>query len=212
MKIATIRVTPLLQNCTVMMCEDSGKACIVDPGGNVERILAGIAKLGAVPELILLTHGHVDHCGGTAELASRVKAPVKGPHCDDAYLIERLPERAAQFGLAPAQAFTPDAWLAGGDTLTFGNVELEVRHCPGHTPGHVVYFAREARLALVGDVLFRGSIGRTDLPRGDHAALIRSIRTQLWPLGDDVTFIPGHGPASTFGIERATNPYVADGA
>ncbi|MBI4191267.1 MAG: MBL fold metallo-hydrolase [Betaproteobacteria bacterium] len=211
MKIAIIPVTPFQQNCSLLMCEETKKAAIVDPGGDLDRIAAAIGQMGAVPEKILLTHGHIDHCAGTAELAAQLQVPVEGPHPEDAFLIERLPEQSARFGLPLAAAFTPDRWLAGGDSVHFGNVELEVRHCPGHTPGHVIFFERTARLAVVGDVLFHGSIGRTDLPRGDYDALIRSIRGELWPLGDDVTFIPGHGPTSTFGHERRANPFVADG-
>jgi glyoxylase-like metal-dependent hydrolase (beta-lactamase superfamily II) len=143
-------------------------------------------------------------------LSEELGLPVEGPHAEDRFLIDELPRQSVRFGFAPMEAFTPQRWLAGGDTVRFGDVELQVRHCPGHTPGHVVYFSPEYRLALVGDVLFAGSVGRTDLPRGDHATLVRSIREQLWPLGDDVTFIPGHGPASTFGEERVSNPYVGD--
>ena len=211
MKIAIIPVTPFQQNCSLLMCEETKKAAIVDPGGDLDRIVAAIEQMGAAPEKILLTHGHIDHCAGAAELAAQMQVPVEGPHPEDAFLIEQLPQQSARFGLPPAAAFTPDRWLAGGDSVHFGNVELEVRHCPGHTPGHVIFFERTARLAVVGDVLFQGSIGRTDLPRGDHDALIRSIRGELWPLGDDVTFIPGHGPTSTFGRERRANPFVADG-
>lgn len=210
MKVAIIPVTPFQQNCSVLVCEATKKAAIVDPGGDLDRIVTAVKQMQAAAEKILLTHGHVDHCAGTAELAARLRVPIEGPHPEDAFLIERLPEQSVRFGFPAAAAFTPDRWLSGGDTVNFGNVELEVRHCPGHTPGHVIFFARGARLALVGDVLFRGSIGRTDLPRGDYETLIRSIRGELWPLGDDVTFIPGHGPTSTFGHERRTNPFVAD--
>jgi len=210
MKVSVIPVTPLQQNCSVLVCETTGKAAVVDPGADLDEIVALIEKLGGTLEKILVTHGHTDHAGGVSLLAKRFGVPIEGPHPDDQFWIERIPLNAPRYGLVGATAFTPDRWLAGGDTVCFGEVELEVRHCPGHTPGHVIFFSREHRLAMVGDVLFQGSIGRTDFPRGDHDTLLRSIATQLWPLGDDVTFIPGHGPLSTFGDERASNPYVAD--
>jgi glyoxylase-like metal-dependent hydrolase (beta-lactamase superfamily II) len=211
-KLAIIPVTPFEQNCSLLVDEATNKAAIVDPGGDVDRILGALKQTGAALEKIFLTHGHIDHCGGTAALRRATGVPVEGPHRDDEFWIAQLPIQSQRFGFAPLEAFTPERWLAGGDTVRFGNIDLEVRHCPGHTPGHVVFFAREARLALVGDVLFAGSIGRTDFPRGDHATLIRSITSQLWPLGDDVTFVPGHGPLSTFGDERASNPFVSDRA
>ncbi len=210
MKVTVIPVTPFQQNCSLLVCEQSNKAAVVDPGGDLELILETVKEQGVELEKILLTHGHIDHCGGTAQLSGELGLPVEGPHADDCFLIDGLPQQGARFGFAQLRSFTPVRWLQGGDTVRFGKVELQVRHCPGHTPGHVIFFSPEYRLALVGDVLFAGSIGRTDLPRGDHATLIRSIREQLWPLGEDVTFIPGHGPTSTFGAERATNPFVAD--
>ena len=210
MKVAIIPVTPFQQNCSLLVCEQTRRAAVVDPGGDLELILGAAKEQGAELEKIFLTHGHIDHCGGTAELARELGLPVEGPHADDRFLIDDLPQQGLRFGFAQLQSFTPSRWLAGGDRVRFGAVELEVRHCPGHTPGHVIFFSAQYRLAMVGDVLFAGSIGRTDFPRGDHAALLRSIREQLWPLGDDVTFIPGHGPTSTFGEERETNPFVAD--
>lgn len=210
MKVSIIPVTPFQQNCSLLVCEQTGKAAVVDPGGDVERILEAVTEQGAELEKILLTHGHIDHCGGTAQLSEALHLPVEGPHVDDRFLIDDLPQQGLRFGFPQLRAFTPARWLKGGDRVRFGAVELEVRHCPGHTPGHVIFFSADYRLALVGDVLFAGSIGRTDFPRGDHASLIRSIREQLWPLGNDVTFIPGHGPASTFGEERDSNPFVAD--
>ena len=210
MKVAIIPVTPFQQNCSLLVCKQTNKAAVVDPGGDLELILDAVKQQGVVLEKILLTHGHIDHCGGTAQLAKQLGLAVEGPHIDDRFLIDDLPQQGPRFGFGQLQAFTPGRWLAGGDTVRFGSVELQVRHCPGHTPGHVIFFSPECRLALVGDVLFAGSIGRTDLPRGDHATLIRSIREQLWPLGADVSFIPGHGPTSTFAEERGSNPFVAD--
>jgi len=209
MKVAIIPVTPFQQNCSLLMCNQTKKAAVVDPGGDLDLIRDAVKEWGVELEKILLTHGHFDHCGGTAELSNELGLPVEGPHIEDRFLIDDLPQKGLGFGFQ-LERFTPARWLLGGDTVRFGQVELQVRHCPGHTPGHVIFFSPEYRLALVGDVLFAGSIGRTDLPRGDHATLIRSIREQLWPLGEDVTFIPGHGPTSTFGEERVSNPFVGD--
>lgn len=206
----SVPVTPFQQNCTLLWCEDSKRAAVVDPGGDIERILAAVEERGLKLEKILLTHGHLDHVGGTAALAKQLQLPVEGPHKEDGFWIEQLPMQAQMFGFPAVETFTPDRWLQQGDTVTVGDQELEVYHCPGHTPGHVVFFHRPSKLALVGDVLFAGSIGRTDFPKGDHDTLIRSITERLWPLGDDVRFIPGHGPMSTFGQERQTNPFVAD--
>jgi hydroxyacylglutathione hydrolase len=210
MKVAILPVTAFQQNCSLLVCEETGKAAIVDPGGDIDRILAAIEKSGAGVEKILLTHAHIDHCGGTAELADHFGVPVEGPHIADKFWIDALAQQSKMFGFKPVRGFTPNRWLEGGDTVRFGNVDLEVRHVPGHTPGHVIFYSPIDRIALTGDVLFAGSIGRTDFPRGDYDTLIRSIKEQLWPLGDDVTFLPGHGPTSTFGDERRTNPYVAD--
>ncbi len=210
MKVAILPVTPFQQNCALLVDERTNKAAVVDPGGEVERILEAVERSGAELEKILLTHGHIDHCGGTAELRRLTGLPVEGPQREDRFWIEQLPVQSLRFGFGRVEAFEPDRWLEGGDTVRFGEVTLEVRHCPGHTPGHVIFYCPESRLALVGDVLFAGSIGRTDFPRGDLETLLRSITTQLWPLGEDVAFIPGHGPMSTFGAERASNPYVSD--
>lgn len=212
MRVVIVPVTPFQQNCSLAICESTGRAALVDPGGDLDLVLAQVEKQRATVEKILLTHGHIDHCGGTAELRRRLGVPVEGPHAEDRFWIDQLPSQGRMFGFPPLESFTPDRWLAGGDTVRFGAVELAVRHCPGHTPGHVVFFHPGERLAFVGDVLFQGSIGRTDFPRGDHAALIRSIRENLFPLGDDVRFVPGHGPMSTFGDERRTNPFVSDRA
>ena len=212
MKIAVVPVTPFQQNCSILVDEATGKAAVVDPGGDLERIEEVLAKTGATLEKILVTHGHLDHCSGAAELRRRTGVPIEGPQREDMFWIEKLPQSAAQYGFPPAEAFEPDRWLEDGDEVTVGGATLQVRHCPGHTPGHVIFFSAPEKLAIVGDVLFAGSIGRTDFPRGNHAQLLRSIREKLWPLGDDVTFVPGHGPASTFGDERETNPFVGDRA
>jgi len=210
MHAAIIPVTPFQQNCSLLWCADTLRAAVVDPGGELDRILAAAEERQVEIERILVTHGHVDHCGGVAALRERLGVPVEGPHEDDRFWIDQLAEASEQFGLEPASAFEPDRWLAGGDTVAFGNVTLQVVHCPGHTPGHVVFYDAAGKIAVVGDVLFAGSIGRTDFPRGDYQNLIDSIRNKLWPLGNDVRFIPGHGPASSFGRERQSNPFVGD--
>jgi glyoxylase-like metal-dependent hydrolase (beta-lactamase superfamily II) len=212
MQVVVVPVTAFQQNCSVIWSEASGAGAVVDPGGDLARVHAAIREHGVQVTKILLTHTHIDHAGGTAELAAALDVPIEGPHPDDQFWIDLLPEQSRMFGFAPAARFTPDRWLYQGDTVSVGDEVLEVHHCPGHTPGHVVFFHRGDRIALVGDVLFAGSIGRTDFPRGDHDTLIRSITGRLWPLGDDVTFVPGHGPASTFGAERRTNPFVGDAA
>jgi hydroxyacylglutathione hydrolase len=211
MQAVIVPVTPFQQNCTLMWCPDTMEGAIVDPGGEIDRLLGIIDDQGITLVKILVTHGHIDHAGGVADLAERLGIPIEGPHKDDKFWIDQLTEQGDRFGTGEnARSFTPDRWLDGGDTVSFGNVTLLVRHCPGHTPGHVIFFHEGLRVAQVGDVLFQGSIGRTDFPRGDHATLLASIKNELWPLGDDVTFIPGHGPTSTFGHERRTNPFVAD--
>ena len=212
MRVDIVPVTLFQQNCSILVDEATGRAAVVDPGGDLDRILAALGKTGATLEKIFLTHGHVDHCSGAAELRRRTGVPIEGPQREDAFWIAQLPASTERFGLPGAEAFEPDRWLEDGDTVSFGGVTLQVRHCPGHTPGHVIFFSATERLAIVGDVLFAGSIGRTDFPRGDHAALLESIATRLWPLGDDVTFIPGHGPVSTFGEERESNPFASDRA
>lgn len=205
-----VPVTPFEQNCSVLWCPRTRHAAVVDPGGDLPRIEAVLKQERLTLEKILLTHAHIDHAGGTAELAAAHGVPIEGPHPDDLFWIQALPQQSQMFGFPVARAFTPDRWLQQGDTVTVGEETLDVLHCPGHTPGHVVFFSAGARVAWVGDVLFKGSIGRTDFPRGDYDTLIRSIRERLWPLGNDVTFVPGHGPCSTFGEERRTNPFVHD--
>jgi len=210
MKINVIPVTAFEQNCSLLWCERTQEGVVVDPGGDLDRILQAAENARVTLVKILITHAHIDHAGGTAALAKRLGIPIEGPQREDRFWIDLLPEQSVQFGFPPAAAFTPDRWLENGDTVSFGSEELEVLHCPGHTPGHIVFFHRGARLAIVGDVLFKGSIGRTDFPRGDYDMLVRSIRERLWPLGDDVMFVPGHGPLSTFGEERRSNPFVAE--
>jgi len=210
MKLLIVPVTPFMQNCSVLVCERTGKAAAIDPGGDLDRIDAALRSESATLEKVFLTHGHIDHCGQAGQFAERHKAPIEGPHRDDWFWIEQLPSQGKMFGFAQLAVFEPNRWLEDGDTVSFGEQTLQVRHCPGHTPGHVIFFHAPSRLAIVGDVLFQGSIGRTDFPRGDHATLLRSITDKLWPLGDDVAFVPGHGPMSTFGDERASNPFVGD--
>ena len=209
-KYQIVPVTAFEQNCTVLWCDQSKKAAVVDPGGDLDRIIAVLNHEGLILEKILLTHAHIDHAGGTAELAKKYGIPIEGPHKEDKFWIDALPQQSQMFGFPPVELFTPNRWLSEGDTVTVGEAVLDVVHCPGHTPGHVVFHSKEADLALVGDVLFNGGIGRTDFPKGDHATLIRSIKENLWPLGNSVSFIPGHGPMSTFGAERKSNPFVAD--
>ncbi len=204
----TVPVTPFAQNCSLVWDDQTKQAAVIDPGGELDRLLEEVKRLGLKLEQIWLTHAHIDHAGGTGELARRLGIPIIGPHPGDQFWIDGLPQQSAMFGFAPAEPFTPTRWLHDGDTVTLGGHTLNVRHCPGHTPGHVVFHSPELKRAFVGDVLFAGSIGRTDFPQGDHDTLIASITQRLWPMGDDTVFIPGHGPESTFGRERRTNPYV----
>jgi hydroxyacylglutathione hydrolase len=207
-----VPVTPYQQNCSIIRCTDTGKAAIVDPGGDPERLLDVVERAGATVEKVILTHAHVDHCAASDVLRQRLEIPIEGPHRGDAFWLEKLPEWCRMSGMPPAEPFVPDRWLDDGDTVTVGELMFDVLHCPGHTPGHVVFYHAGQRLAWVGDVLFSGSIGRTDFPGGNHRQLILSIRVKLFPLGDDITFIPGHGPVSTFGRERRNNPFVGDRA
>lgn len=210
MKVSIVQVTPFQQNCSIVWCEHTLRAAVVDPGGDLPLIVARLEANGLTLEKVLVTHAHLDHASAVAELAERYRVPIEGPHEGDLFWIERLPAQAASYGFPPARVFTPTRWLHDGDRVTVGECELEVVHCPGHTPGHVVFVSRSDRLAIVGDVLFAGSIGRTDFPQGNHEQLIASIRDKLFPLGDDITFVPGHGPDSTFGDERRHNPFVGD--
>ena len=205
----TLPVTPFQQNCSLIWCDQTLDAAVIDPGGDLPLILAEVKARGLKLGQIWLTHAHIDHAGGTAELARQLALPIIGPHPGDQFWIDGLPEQSKMFGFPAAERFTPTRWLKDGDSVSLGAETLTVRHCPGHTPGHVVFHAPQIKRAFVGDVLFAGSIGRTDFPQGDHATLISSITTRLWPMGDDTVFIPGHGPESTFGRERRSNPYVA---
>lgn len=209
LQFSIVPVTAFQQNCSLLW-DAHGQAALVDPGGDVPRLLAEVDRRALTLTKILLTHAHLDHCAATAQLSRERRLPVEGPGREDQFWIEALPAAAAQYGFPPAESFEPDRWLVDGDTVSVGEETLEVLHCPGHTPGHVVFFHRPTRIAWVGDVLFAGSVGRSDFPRGDAQALIRSIRERLFPLGDDVRFVPGHGPMSSFGAERRTNPFVAD--
>lgn len=208
LKYLTIPVTPFQQNCSLVWDDVSKQAAVIDPGGDTDRILDAVQQRGLKLEQIWITHAHVDHAAATADLAENHGLPIHGPHPEDQFWIDGLPQAAATYQFPPARPFKPTRWLNDGDTVTLGAHILQVRHCPGHTPGHVVFYSPEIGRAFVGDVLFAGSIGRTDFPRGDYDTLIHSITQRLWPMGDDTVFIPGHGPESTFGRERKTNPFV----
>lgn len=210
MKYQIIPVTPFQQNCSLIWCEKTKRAAVVDPGGNIDRIQNEVAKLGLVLEKILLTHGHIDHAGGAKALAKAANVPIIGPHIADKFWIDNLPKQSQNFGFPHCDAFEPDQYLQDGDIVKVGEQSLSVLHCPGHTPGHIALFSAQSKLAWVGDILFRSSIGRTDFPQSNHQDLIHSITEKLWPLGAEVEFIPGHGPMSTFGEEREHNPFVAD--
>lgn len=205
-------VTPLQQNCTTVWCTATKKAAVIDPGASVDAILGEIARRGLTLDRIWITHGHLDHAGAAAEMQEKSGVDIWGPHPDDQFWIDGIPAQGQMYGLPEARSFTPTRWLGDGDTVTLGETKWKVVHCPGHTPGHVVFIHEGARFAQVGDVLFNGSIGRTDFPRSDHQALLDSITKKLWAFGDDITFVPGHGPTSTFGAERRNNPFVSDRA
>lgn len=209
-KAAIVPVTPLQQNCTLIWDEETKKGAIIDPGGDVARIQEVIGKAGLKPEKIVLTHGHIDHAGGAAALREALGVPIEGPHMADKFLLDSLAKSGAQFGITDARNVEPDLWLKEGDKVMIGPFAFDVLHCPGHTPGHIVLVNEEERLSQIGDVLFKGSIGRTDFPYGDHDALIAAIKTKLLPLGDEMAFICGHGPPSTIGEERAGNPFLIE--
>lgn len=209
LRAAIIPVTPLQQNCTLLWCTKTMRGAFVDPGGDLDRLKAAAAQAGVAIEKILITHGHIDHCGQAGVLAAELGVPIEGPHEEDLFWIARLEEDGHKYGV-PGKPFQSDRYLVDGDQVTVGELTFDVRHCPGHTPGHVVFHHPESKLAMVGDVLFQGSIGRTDFPRGHHQSLLDSIVQRLWPMGGDTHFVPGHGPMSTFAHERATNPFVAD--
>lgn len=206
----TLPVTAFAQNCSLVWCSDTLEAALIDPGGEPARLLAAVARAGVQLRQILLTHAHIDHAGAAGQLAREQGLPVVGPHEGDRFWIDALAQQGRMFGLGPSESFEPSRWLVDGDTVQVGSVTLAVRHCPGHTPGHVVFHDPGTRTAFVGDVLFAGSVGRTDFPGGDFDTLVASIRGRLWPMGDETVFVPGHGPESTFGAERRSNPFVAD--
>lgn len=208
LNVMIVPVTPFQQNCSLIWNETTKAGAVIDPGGDLDLIRQAIAKAGVRFERILLTHGHIDHAGGAAELKAELGVPLEGPHVADRFLLDNLEETAAAYGLSGARDVTPDRWLQEGEQITIGGVPFDILHCPGHSPGSVVFVNRDLKFAVVGDVLFQGSIGRSDLPGGDHGTLIRSITGKLLPLGDDVAFICGHGPASTIGEERRSNPFL----
>jgi len=210
MKFSIIPVTPFQQNSTLVWDQATLQGAVVDPGGDLDLIHSTAEQNGVTIEKILVTHGHVDHAGAVMDLAEQLNIPIEGPHIDDTFWINRLPEDAEKYGFPQARSFVPGRWLDNKDVVEIGTLKLTVRHCPGHTPGHVIFFHEPSKIAIVGDVLFQGSIGRTDFPKGDLPTLLSSIKNRLWPLGSDVAFIPGHGPMSTFGDERKNNPYVGD--
>ncbi|MFY7865754.1 MBL fold metallo-hydrolase [Roseateles sp.] len=210
LRYQTVPVTAFAQNCSIVWCDATMDAAVIDPGGDLPRLKQVVQDLGLTLKAIWLTHAHIDHAGGTGQLAKELQLPIIGPHPGDQFWIDGLAQQSQMFGFPPALPFTPTRWLADGDTVSIGHETLNVRHCPGHTPGHVVFHSPSIQRAFVGDVLFAGSIGRTDFPGGNHDDLIASIQQRLWPMGDDTVFIPGHGPESSFGRERRSNPYVRE--
>ena len=212
LRYETLPVTPFQQNCSLVWCDRTHEAALIDPGGEIPRLLAAVKRHGLTLKMLLQTHAHIDHAGATGQMARELALPVVGPHPGDQFWIDGLAQQSVMFGFPRAEPFTPTRWLADGDTVRLGEETLTVRHCPGHTPGHVVFHSATARRAFVGDVLFAGSIGRTDFPQGNFEQLVASITQRLWPMGDDTVFIPGHGPESSFGAERRSNPFVGDAA
>jgi glyoxylase-like metal-dependent hydrolase (beta-lactamase superfamily II) len=209
LKTIIVQVTPFAQNASIIYCNETKKCAFIDPGGDIELLLNKAKENDLIPEKILLTHGHIDHAGGASELSEILNINIEGPSIEDKFLLDSLKDQGEMFGMQSRNCI-PNLWLRDGDIVTVGQISLDVYFCPGHTPGHVIFYAKESKVALVGDVLFQGSIGRTDLPGGNHQDLINSIVNKLWPLGDDVKFIPGHGDVSNFGVERQTNAFVAD--
>lgn len=209
LRAAIVPVTPLQQNSTLIWCTQTMRGAFTDPGGDLDRLKAAAQQHGVTIEKLLITHGHIDHCGQAGMLAKELGVPIEGPHEADRFWISRLEDDGRSYGI-DGRIFEPDRWLADGDTVTVGNLTLDVYHCPGHTPGHVVFHHAPSKLAIVGDVIFQGSIGRTDFPMGNHQDLLDAITGKLWPLGGDTVFVPGHGQPSTFAQERKTNPFVAD--
>ena len=210
LRVEIIKVTPFEQNCSLVWCDETLEGAVIDPGGDIEKILHAVKFHNVKVVKILLTHGHLDHAGGAADLVQQMQVPIIGPHKEDLFWLEGIEKQAANYGFSGMKVCEPNEWLEGNETIELGREQFEVRFCPGHTPGHVIFFHRGSKIAFVGDVLFKGSIGRTDFPKGDLNTLIKSITEQLWPLGNDTRFVPGHGPISNFGNERASNPYVSD--
>jgi len=210
LKAQIVPVTAFSQNCSIIWCDETMEGALVDPGGDVDKLLAQVEKLGIKLVKILLTHGHLDHAGGAADIKEKLGIPIIGPHKEDKFWLDQIEDHAEKYGMEGLRCCTPDQWLTEGEEIKLGNQKLTVLHTPGHTPGHVVLYNEANKVAFVGDVIFKGSIGRTDFPRGDMQTLLDAIRDKLWPLGNDVTFVPGHGPLSTFGAERQSNPYVGD--
>jgi len=212
LKAQIVPVTAFQQNCSIIWCDETMEGAFVDPGGEADKLLDAAKQLGVNVKQILLTHGHLDHAGGAKDIKEKLGLPIIGPHKDDKFWLDQIEEHAANYNMPGLRCCTPDQWLDDGDEVKVGNVTLQVIHAPGHTPGHVIFFEPTHKVAFVGDVLFKGSIGRTDFPRGNMDDLVNAITKKLWPLGNDVTFVPGHGPLSTFGAERQSNPFVGDRA
>ena len=208
LKVLIVPVTPFQQNCSIIFDEDTKRGAVVDPGGDLERIEEAIKHSGAMIEKILLTHGHIDHAGGAADLAAKLKVKVIGPAIAEKPVLDNIPNRAHMFNMPDAKSVTPDQWLQEGDEVSVGGLKFSILETPGHSPGSIVFFNAENKFALMGDVLFQNSVGRTDIPGGNHETLLASIKNKVLPLGDDVNFLPGHGNASRIGTERLNNPFL----